>query len=438
MAGLAAPAASVAPLAASVAPLAASVAPLASSSVGHHLLTDLPQPSLVGSGLALLIDLKTAKAAHTREERAHFILDDLGVPPNALAAAFVAPITAHFLIEFLPGQEASYHSALGRLHAGVPWPAAAGRLVHGWAPGDVLTAVRVVGVPSGLDHALITAVLGRHGRVVVGPTPGKDPLLQCPDGTVQYKLLFPEDPLPLPTFISVELAGSGAGPNFVLQVYTDHSAKRCYKCAGHHLGQLCRAWPLTIASQGSLWARITTPGPLSSASLSQPLAPQSSSPQPWAPKPSAPQPLASQPSPTQPSPPQPSPPQLSTHKHSAPQPSAPQQSAPLPLAPQPLAPQPSAPVTLAPQPLAPLPLAPQPLDAHQQLQPADGRPTCNRSRSPRSRKPLTTSTVSPAPSRNGRHSYHPIPGPNPPGKRWFWGGEVCGWWLDDAFVSPQT
>ncbi len=82
MANLAAPAASVAPL-------AATVVPLVVSSVGHHLLTDLPQPSLVGAGLALLIDFKKAKAAHTREEWAHFILDDLGIPTNALAAAFV-------------------------------------------------------------------------------------------------------------------------------------------------------------------------------------------------------------------------------------------------------------------------------------------------------------------------------------------------------------
>ncbi len=36
--------------------------------------------------------------------------------------------------------------------------------------------------PVGLDHARITSVLVRHGRVVVRPSPGKDLLLQCPDG----------------------------------------------------------------------------------------------------------------------------------------------------------------------------------------------------------------------------------------------------------------
>ncbi len=94
-------------------------------------LLDLPQPSLLGAGLPLLIDLKKAKATHTREERARFILNDLGVPLHSLAAAFVAPISAHFLIEFLPEQEAAYLSALRRLHAGVPWPVAGCRLVHG-------------------------------------------------------------------------------------------------------------------------------------------------------------------------------------------------------------------------------------------------------------------------------------------------------------------
>ena len=54
-------------------------------------LMDLPEPSLLGASLALLIDLKKAKATHTHEKPACFILNDLGVPLNSLAAAFVAP-----------------------------------------------------------------------------------------------------------------------------------------------------------------------------------------------------------------------------------------------------------------------------------------------------------------------------------------------------------
>ena len=107
--------------------LAADMAALVASEAAQHHLMDLPQPSLLGAGLTLLLDLKKAKATNTREERAHFVLDVLGVPPKALAAAFVVPITAHFLKEFLPEQESAYHTALCRLHAGVPWrrPAAA-------------------------------------------------------------------------------------------------------------------------------------------------------------------------------------------------------------------------------------------------------------------------------------------------------------------------
>jgi len=223
-------------------------------------LHDLPHPSLLGAGLVLIIDLKAVKHTHTREERAHFLLDDLKVPPGALAAAFVAPITAQFMVEFLPDWEAEYRLALRRLAEGVPWRAAGGRLVNGWAPGDALAAVRVVGVPAGLDHGHLTAVLSRHGRIVTGPTPGRDPLLLCPDGTVHFKMHFPDGHPPLPTFISVELDGFGGGPNFVLQVYTDTAQKRCYRCGGHHLGMLCKGQQRTITEQGDLWARIVVPG----------------------------------------------------------------------------------------------------------------------------------------------------------------------------------
>ena len=82
----------------------------------------------------------------------------------------------------------------------------------------------MVGVPAALDHDMITNILARHGRVAAGPTPGRDPLLKCLDGTLHYKMCFSSAlPLPpLPTFISVELESKEAGPNFVLQVYTDN------------------------------------------------------------------------------------------------------------------------------------------------------------------------------------------------------------------------
>ena len=91
---------------------------------------DLPQTSLLGAGLAFLIHLNKAKATHTHEELACCLLDDLGVSPNVLGAAFVAPISAHFLIELLPEQG-------GRLPVcSLPftcWDSLASCLVYGWA-----------------------------------------------------------------------------------------------------------------------------------------------------------------------------------------------------------------------------------------------------------------------------------------------------------------
>jgi len=220
----------------------------------------LPAPSLLGINLALIIDVKAAKNTHTREERARFLLEDLAIPPAAIASAYVAPITAYFMVEFQPDYEVAYRAALRRLLEGVPWRAADGRLVHGWAPGDEYVKVRVVGVPAALDLTLLTNIMAIHGRIISGPVKGTDQLLGCPDGTVHYKMQFPEGRPPLPTFISVELEGyNGGGPNFVLQIYTDNSAKRCYRCGGHHLGQLCRQQQKTITEQGDLWARLPIP-----------------------------------------------------------------------------------------------------------------------------------------------------------------------------------
>ncbi len=228
------------------------------SQIPYNRAEDLPTPTLHGAGLAVIVDIKSVKSNATREERAHFLLRDLGVPAAALAAAYVAPITSWFMVEFRPNREADYRAALRRLADGVPWQAAGGRRVHGWAPEDSFTAVRVVGVPAGLDLRLLTQLIERHGRVVTGPSPGIDPILKCPDGTIHYRMQFTDGALPLPTFITIDLEGH-RGPNFVLQVYTDSSTKRCWKCAGHHLGQQCRASPMPIALQGDLWARISIP-----------------------------------------------------------------------------------------------------------------------------------------------------------------------------------
>ena len=151
-------------------------------------LTDIAQPSLTGGGNVLLIDFKSVRHTHTRDERANFLLYDLCLPPGSLAAAFVAPITSYFMVEMYPAFDADYHRALRRLADGVPWRAAGGRLVYGWTPGEALESVRVVGVPAALDHRLITDILACHGKVVTGPTPGRDPLLKCLDGTLHYKI----------------------------------------------------------------------------------------------------------------------------------------------------------------------------------------------------------------------------------------------------------
>ena len=72
----------------------------------------MPVPTHQGRKWTVLADIKTVKPNHTREEKAAFVLKDLGVPPTSIAAAYVLHVDQLFLISLRDG--AAYEIALER------------------------------------------------------------------------------------------------------------------------------------------------------------------------------------------------------------------------------------------------------------------------------------------------------------------------------------
>ena len=220
----------------------------------------MPVPTHQGRKWTVLADIKTVKPNHTREERAAFVLKDLGVPPTSIAAAYVLHVDQLFLISLR--DEAAYETALERLTRGVPWVAAGGRRVFGHSTLDLCLNVRVDNVPFNVPLAVITGALADFGRVLTakrGLLPGT---VDIADGIVHCRMrLHPG--VNLPDFIALELEGQVLDE--VCRVMTDVHVKRCFKCGqANHIGLACRMAAKTIAQQGPVWTSVQYAEPVAS------------------------------------------------------------------------------------------------------------------------------------------------------------------------------
>ena len=211
----------------------------------------MPVPTHQGRKWTVLADIKPVRPNHTREERAQFVLRDLGAPPTSLLQAYVLHVDQLLLISFR--DEAAYEAALDRLQRGVPWGAAGGRKVYGHSTLDLCLNVRVDNVPIEVPDHVVTEVLEEYGRVLTpkrGTLPGT---VDVYDGILHCRMrLHPG--VVLPDFIALEIQGQVLDE--VCRIMTDVHVRRCFKCGQtNHVGQACRFAAKTIKQQGAVWTR---------------------------------------------------------------------------------------------------------------------------------------------------------------------------------------
>jgi hypothetical protein len=138
---------------------------------GHLPLFSLPRPLhetppnriLALNENALFIDLCSVKADFSMEERYDFLLNDLKCKASDIKGIFPDPSTLLLCISFKSTDLFECYSA--SLAAGFPWAACANTLVYGWAPGDLVTAVRVSTVPDCFPVEAIQDHFQQFGRV---------------------------------------------------------------------------------------------------------------------------------------------------------------------------------------------------------------------------------------------------------------------------------
>ena len=211
----------------------------------------MPVPTHQGRKWTVLADIKPVRPNHTRDERAQFVLRDLGAPPTSLLQAYVLHVDQLLLISFR--DEAAYEAALDRLQRGVPWGAAGGRKVYGHSTLDLCLNVRVDNVPIEVPDHVVTEVLEEYGRVLTpkrGTLPGT---VDVYDGILHCRMrLHPG--VVLPDFIALEIQGQVLDE--VCRIMTDVHVRRCFKCGQtNHVGQACRFAAKTIKQQGAVWTR---------------------------------------------------------------------------------------------------------------------------------------------------------------------------------------
>ena len=211
----------------------------------------MPVPTHQGRKWTVLADIKPVHPNHTRDERAQFVLRDLGAPPTSLLQAYVLHVDQLLLISFR--DEAAYEAALDRLQRGVPWGAAGGRKVYGHSTLDLCLNVRVDNVPIEVPDHVVTEVLEEYGRVLTpkrGTLPGT---VDVYDGILHCRMrLHPG--VVLPDFIALEIQGQVLDE--VCRIMTDVHVRRCFKCGQtNHVGQACRFAAKTIKQQGAVWTR---------------------------------------------------------------------------------------------------------------------------------------------------------------------------------------
>ena len=212
-------------------------------------------------GLSLLIDLKAIRT-HTKDERADFVIKDLGVPAGDVLCIFEDHIT-QLIVLSLETQEV-FDTALGRLREGVPWSAAEGALVTGSSASEAVSAVRVSNIPPGLPTPVVLNHMKKFGTIL-SHNMGRDRHFpRASDGVLHITMVLNEVD-DLPHFIQVVDENDRLSNS--LPVHMDSPRRRCYRCGRpSHMGTRCNATVRAPDAPPSVWSNLvvsTPPPPLS-------------------------------------------------------------------------------------------------------------------------------------------------------------------------------
>ena len=164
----------------------------------------LPIPTHGHSPLTVLIDLQAAKPTANRDDRSRFVLNQLGVDPLMVASLFVEPVTQLYSVTF--SAKTAFQAAVEKLRRGVPWPLAAGKLVHGWPATEALQKVRVTAVPDFVSVEQLSAHMAQFGHVLKAER-GKDKFFPSAfDGVVHFNIQLVQGAI-LPNFLANSRGG---------------------------------------------------------------------------------------------------------------------------------------------------------------------------------------------------------------------------------------
>ena len=209
-------------------------------------------------GLSLLIDLKAIRT-HTKDERADFVIKDLGVPAGDVLCIFEDHIT-QLIVLSLETQEV-FDTALGLLREGVPWSAAEGALVTGSSASEAVSAVRVSNIPPGLPTPVVLNHMKKFGTIL-SHNMGRDRHFpRASDGVLHITMVLNEVD-DLPHFIQVVDENDRLSNS--LPVHMDSPRRRCYRCGRpSHMGTRCNATVRAPDAPPSVWSNlvVSTPPP---------------------------------------------------------------------------------------------------------------------------------------------------------------------------------
>jgi hypothetical protein len=143
-----------------------------------------------------------AEVASARNSQAQAVYLPTAAPTPLHHAAYLqgfAVLTQLLRVCFVTAKPCQ--AALDKLQAGVPWSAADGALVYGWAPSDCPSQVRVTGCTQALSIDWLVTHIAWYGWVVQS-TCCVDRLGDVLDGVVHFTMQISPDAV-LPSFIDL-------------------------------------------------------------------------------------------------------------------------------------------------------------------------------------------------------------------------------------------
>jgi hypothetical protein len=151
--------------------------------------------------LSFFIDWKAVRPAATGTEVSDFILRSPKVPAIEVISSYTDNVTQIQLVTV--EAEHIYQEALAALRAGVPWAAAGGALVYGWAPDEALTQVCVSSVPPYLSTEAVACHMAAFSRVIRCSRGGNSDFPRAADGVVHLTMEL-QDANALPAYLELE------------------------------------------------------------------------------------------------------------------------------------------------------------------------------------------------------------------------------------------